>query len=244
MTFAQPVLGQTLYALTPSTALYDSAGNTVLLNKTSLVPAGVIGAIKATTGALTTLSFVSATKKINRSSGSFITDGFVSGDQIVVTGSASNNGRYDVTNVTATDLTVTQTLVDEAAGGSETITSGVSQLITGSSSSSSSSAGISGSYYSSPTVEITKIVSTTGNNLYEISGYSTVNQFVQVHNKATALAGADVPIVSFAVSAGQNFSFQPALPINFGTGITVGFSTTQPTYTAGTAGFFQIITGR
>jgi hypothetical protein len=243
MPFAQPVLGQTLYALTPSTALYDSAGNTVLLNKTSLVPAGVVGAIKATTGVLTTLSFVSATKKINRSSGSFITDGFVSGDQIVVTGSASNNGRYDVTNVTATDLTVTQTLVDEAAGGSETITSGVSQLIDGGTSS-SSSAGVSGSYYSSPTVEITKVVSTTGNNLYEISGYSTVNQFVQVHNKATALAGADVPIVSFAVSAGQNFSFQPALPINLATGITVGFSTTQPTYTAGTAGFFQIITGR
>ncbi|WP_148716491.1 phage tail tube protein [Chitinolyticbacter meiyuanensis] len=76
-----------------------------------------------TSGPLTTVSFAAATKKISRSSGSWITDGFKLGDLINVAGAATagNNGRAIVVGVTAADLTVDKVLVNESAGASVTV---------------------------------------------------------------------------------------------------------------------------
>ncbi len=50
--------------------------------------------------------------------GNFVTAGFVIGDVIKITGSVSNNGNHTVSNVTATVLTVGNTLVDETVAAS------------------------------------------------------------------------------------------------------------------------------
>ena len=69
----------------------------------------------------TTISFVASTKKINRSAGSWITDGIKLGDIVKVTGSVNNNVRATVTAITATDLTVNAVLVNESSGASITV---------------------------------------------------------------------------------------------------------------------------
>lgn len=60
-----------------------------------------------------TLSF--ATKTITASTGSFITDGLVTGDKILISGTSSNNGLYTVTGtVNALTITTTESLITEA----------------------------------------------------------------------------------------------------------------------------------
>lgn len=59
-----------------------------------------------------------------RSAGSFVTNTFAEGDQIILTaGFASNSGVYTIATVTATVITVTDNtgLVDEAGSGDEQI---------------------------------------------------------------------------------------------------------------------------
>lgn len=58
------------------------------------------------------------TSTITRATGSFITDGFVVGSSVVVSGSTSNDGSYVLTAVTATTLTVTGTPLTVEAWGS------------------------------------------------------------------------------------------------------------------------------
>ncbi len=60
-----------------------------------------------------TLQFYSASKTIVASSGSFITDTHVIGDRIYVSGTTNNNGWYQITGLTATIMTVAQSLTDE-----------------------------------------------------------------------------------------------------------------------------------
>ena len=67
------------------------------------------------------LTFAAAGSTITRDAGSFIADGFLEGDTIVVDGSVLNDGVYTVTNVTATTLTVVEALVDEGPIGSTNI---------------------------------------------------------------------------------------------------------------------------
>lgn len=54
--------------------------------------------------------------------GSFITDGFVVGDVVDVSGSASNNGTYTINTLTATVMTVNETLVAEVGNAAPVIT--------------------------------------------------------------------------------------------------------------------------
>lgn len=71
-------------------------------------------------------------------------------------------------------------------------------------------------------------------------------RYLQLHNTATTPGGAAVPLMTFAIPAsgsivfGTDFFTQAGM--NFSTGIAFAFSTTQGTYTAGTAGdqFTQI----
>lgn len=69
----------------------------------------------------TNISFVNSTSKIHRTTDSFVTDGYVAGQNIMVVGSTSNNGLYTISNVAAADLTVSGTLTDESAGAKITI---------------------------------------------------------------------------------------------------------------------------
>jgi len=75
----------------------------------------------------TTIAFVSGSPATITDSGSgFITAGFLSGQFIKVTGSAQNNGTYQLAAVAAGTLTLVsgQTLTSESAGASDTITGG------------------------------------------------------------------------------------------------------------------------
>jgi len=84
--------------------------------------------IKTNTGAIS-ITFVSATKKITRGSGSFVTDGFVIGNKIT-TDAILNPGPFTITNVAALEITVTEAVADEGPV-TKTVTSD-DELTTGS----------------------------------------------------------------------------------------------------------------
>ena len=79
-----------------------------------------------------TISAASTTNKISRTSGSWLTSGYRIGDLVKVSGftTTSNNGRFIVTAVTASDLTVDATLTTEAAGASVTVAVAGEKLVT------------------------------------------------------------------------------------------------------------------
>lgn len=64
---------------------------------------------------------------ITRASGSFISDGFVDGMRIVVTGTVNNNGAYTIATVAA----LTLTLIPDDALTNETVNSSLEQPLTG-----------------------------------------------------------------------------------------------------------------
>lgn len=70
--------------------------------------------------ATNTLSFTAATKTIADSAANLPL--LVPGDTFVIAGSASNNGRYTVVSRTAAAVVVSQTLVNESAGATVTLT--------------------------------------------------------------------------------------------------------------------------
>ena len=77
------------------------------------------------TAAGTTFSFVdSDPDTITRAAGSFVTDGFLAGDLITVSGTASNDGTYTIATVAAATITLiaTDTLVAEAAVATAVLT--------------------------------------------------------------------------------------------------------------------------
>jgi hypothetical protein len=72
----------------------------------------------------TIISFTASTKKITSSNTAIINwvaRGYRIGQTITVTGTTVNNGTYTITNTTASDITVSQTLANEASGASMTI---------------------------------------------------------------------------------------------------------------------------
>lgn len=73
----------------------------------------------ATTGVIALVYATGASNTITRASGSFVTDGFVTGRQLTVSKSNKNNGTYTITNVTATVITVSETLTAESTGTSK-----------------------------------------------------------------------------------------------------------------------------
>ena len=73
-----------------------------------------------TSSAQVNISFVNATNKIVRAAGSFVTNGFTTGDIISVRNSTKNNGSYEISNVTATELTIDFTQNSYHTTGSNT----------------------------------------------------------------------------------------------------------------------------
>ncbi len=70
----------------------------------------------AGTAACTSLQFTTGTNTITRVVGSFITDGYLTGQKIVVTGTTSNNGTFTITGtVNALTMTVVESLTNEGA---------------------------------------------------------------------------------------------------------------------------------
>lgn len=69
----------------------------------------------------TDISFTAATKVIAKTSGGFNSTNLSNGDQIVVSGTASNNGTFTVASFTDTSITTNEALVNESAGASMTI---------------------------------------------------------------------------------------------------------------------------
>lgn len=61
--------------------------------------------------------------KFNRATGSFITDGYRAGDYIVAAGftAPADNGVFRIVSLTATDITVAETLTNEAAGAGKSV---------------------------------------------------------------------------------------------------------------------------
>lgn len=93
--------------------VFQLFGNTAGRNYTILQnPCNVTG---------TDISFTSGTKTITSSGINFLTQGFHTGQTIVITGSGSNDGTYTVATVTASTIVVNETLADESAGASVTI---------------------------------------------------------------------------------------------------------------------------
>jgi hypothetical protein len=71
----------------------------------------------------TDISFDAATKQIRRTAGSFTTHGYQVGGTVNVNGSTSNDGDYTITVVAKTALTVTETIITEAAGATVVVSS-------------------------------------------------------------------------------------------------------------------------
>lgn len=84
-------------------------------------------------------------------------------------------------------------------------------------------------------------VKATPGNVFSVKCHNlnAANRYLQLHNTATTPAGAAVPLLTFLIPAnsevtiGNDFFGQQGL--NFTTGIAFAFSTTEGTYTAGTA---------
>ena len=66
-------------------------------------------------------TFTAATKTIAKASGGFTSTNLVMGDQIVITGSTSNNGTFTVATITDPSITVNEVIVVEAAGATVTL---------------------------------------------------------------------------------------------------------------------------
>lgn len=84
-------------------------------------------------------------------------------------------------------------------------------------------------------------VKATPGNVYLVvcTNANASTRYIQLHNTATTPGAGNVPLLSFPVpgSGGTTLIDLGAMGgVNFSTGIAFGFSTTQGTYTAGTAG--------
>jgi len=93
-----------------------------------LVPTGEPLRLAVTTGS-TSISVSATDNSFNRATGSFITDGFLAGDQVTVSGFAAsnNNGRGIISEVTATKMIMTyeMDLTTAAAAAGKTIVTAV-----------------------------------------------------------------------------------------------------------------------
>jgi hypothetical protein len=100
---------------------------------------------------------------------------------------------------------------------------------------------VSPSLFTNFGADATKVVSKISESrVFSLSCHNinAASRYLQLHDTVTALAGTEVPLVSFLVPAGATviigtdwFSNEG---LRFSVGITFAFSTTEGTYTAGT----------
>jgi len=87
----------------------------------------------------------------------------------------------------------------------------------------------------------TLVVKASSGSVYSLSCYNAnaSTRYIQLHNRATVPTGGETPQASFPVFSNSETvigtDFFGSLGESFSTGICFAFSTTQGTYTAGTA---------
>ena len=102
----------------------------------------------------------------------------------------------------------------------------------------SAAAGVASSHYH-PITQVTKAsVKASAGNVYKfrVTNENVGTRYIQFHNKATAPAGTDVPVLSWKIPTGSAtvpgwLEFEFKFGKQFTTGIGVAISTTQATFT-------------
>lgn len=90
--------------------------------------------------------------------------------------------------------------------------------------------------------DATKNVKASAGNVFSLTCHNEngADRYLQLHNKASAAANAEVPEFAWLVPAGGQIivgaDFFTAEGLHFAAGITFAFSTTKDSYTAGSAG--------
>lgn len=125
MSYNKVTVGEILTTKNLPNFLTNENNETVLLDKTARLQKYSVSSIKADTGSIS-LTFASSASTITRSTGSFVSNGFAIGDDIIVVGTTSNDGKYTIANVTALVITVTGTLINETA--TCTLQSGITEV--------------------------------------------------------------------------------------------------------------------
>ena len=69
----------------------------------------------------TDFTFTAATKTVAKASAGFSSTNLLVGDQVIITGSVSNNGTFTVATISDAAITVNETIVTEAMGASVTL---------------------------------------------------------------------------------------------------------------------------
>jgi hypothetical protein len=116
----QLVKNYTSAGITEQRQIFKPVFGTVVIKKngipttTHLVIDATKGTFKFTLGTLS-VTFAAGPKTLTRASGSWVTDGIVNGDKVKISGSTNNNTVFTVTNVTASALTVSEVVVEEAS---------------------------------------------------------------------------------------------------------------------------------
>lgn len=110
--------GPTPFALDDSINFTDSISSDAKIQKWLVYAFGrylpaAVDATQITASGGRTLTFANSGGTVTASSGSFITDGYKAGMVLTVASSLSNDGTYTITAVTATVITVSESITDE-----------------------------------------------------------------------------------------------------------------------------------
>lgn len=90
--------------------------------------------------------------------------------------------------------------------------------------------------YTSSALEASAVVKATAGTLFVISGYSTVDQYIQVFDSASLPIDGAIPTIVIVASAGSTFGYTaPLAGRAFDNGITICNSSTGPSKTIGGA---------
>lgn len=101
-------------------ALYMTHANVLQLEADGF-EVGIHGEKGTVTKTATTISFDAASKEIRDSGNGLLTAGFLSGQFVTVSGTTKNNGKYTIVSAAAGVLVVSETVTDEVAGSSFTL---------------------------------------------------------------------------------------------------------------------------
>jgi len=102
----------------------DTTGNNVsfVLNQSLITSEG---AVQVNGSSASGLTFDGTAETVTRGSGSFITDGYVTGMTLIVSGTSLNDGRFAISGVTASTITVSGDFEDETTGSSADFLQGI-----------------------------------------------------------------------------------------------------------------------
>lgn len=143
-----------------------------------------------------------------------------------------SNGQYFVDYMRGTligkraDTTASETITYNIQANAE-----VELVVGGSSGSSNATLG------ATTALAASLVVKASAGALVGFSGFnnSSSAQYIQVHNSATLPADTAVPKIVLKADAGENFFYNPGMPLAFSTGIVLSNSSTAATKTIGSA---------